>query len=237
MHSISLSVFFPCYNEEKNIENLVLKTIHVLDNLVKEYEILIINDGSADSTGIIAERLSMQYDPVRVVHHAKNRGYGAALISGFANSVHDWIFFTDGDHQFHMKEIDLLLAGIDDCDAIIGFRKVRKDPWQRIVYARAWNMLIRLCFGLKVKDLNCAFKLIKKKAVKHIALRSSGALINTELLLRLKASGVRIREVGVSHKPRLFGKQTGGNPRVILRAFYELIRLFREQRLSRPGVN
>jgi len=237
MNVKSLSVFFPCYNEEKNLEKLTLDTLRVLDDLVKEYEILIINDGSTDNTGVIAERLSRQFDPVRVVHHEKNRGYGTALISGFSNAIHEWVFFTDGDNQFHIQDIRLLLAEIDDCDAIIGFRKVRQDPWLRRVYAWAWNILIRLTLGLKIKDLNCAFKLIKKNALEQIALRSSGALINTELLLKLKASGARIREIGVSHKPRAFGKQTGGNPRVIVKAFCELGSLFREQRFSRPGAN
>ena len=227
MYNISLSVFFPCYNEEKNLEGLVLEATQVLNNLVQKYEILIINDGSNDNTGLIAGSLSEKYNNVLVIHHQKNKGYGAAVISGFNNSTCEWVFFTDGDHQFLIKEIELLLAEIDSYDAIIGFRKKRQDPYHRIFYARMWNLLIRLLFNLKVKDIDCAFKLIKKKALDDIALQSSGAMISTELLVKLKLSGASIREVGVSHKSRLFGTQTGGNFKVIFKAFLELFKLYR----------
>jgi len=230
MYNISLSAFFPCYNEEKNLERLVREAIQVLNNLVKKYEILIINDGSNDTTGLIADSLSERYSNVLVIHHHTNGGYGAALISGFNNSSYEWIFFTDGDHQFFVKEIELLLAEIDSHDALIGFRKKRRDSWHRIIYARSWNVLIKLLFNLKVKDINCAFKLIKKKSLEGITLHSSGAMISTELLVKLKLSGASIKEVGVSHKPRLFGTQTGGNLRVILKAFLELFKLYRAMR-------
>ena len=230
MYTVSLSVFFPCYNEEKNLEKLVIEVIQVLNNLVQQYEVLIINDGSKDNTKLIADGLSEKYNNVRVIHHQKNEGYGAALISGFDNSTYEWVFFTDGDHQFSLKEIELLLAEIDDYDAIIGFRKKRQDPYHRIIYARMWNMLIWLLFNLKVKDIDCAFKLIKTKMLKNITLQSSGAVISTELLVKLKRSGASFKEVGVSHKPRLFGLQTGGNCKVILKAFLELCKLYRVMR-------
>ena len=227
MYAISLSVFFPCYNEEQNLEGLVQETVQVLDNLVQQYEILIINDGSQDNTRLIADGFSEKYDNVRVIHHQKNEGYGAALISGFDNSAYEWVFFTDGDHQFFINEIELLFAAIDRYDAIIGFREKRQDPYHRIIYARMWNMLIWLLFNLKVKDIDCAFKLIKTKLLKNITLQSSGAVISTELLVKLKHSGASFKEVGVSHKPRLFGSQTGGNFKVILKAFLELFKLYR----------
>jgi len=179
MYNISLSAFFPCYNEEKNLEPLVREALQVLNNLVTQYEILIINDGSSDDTGLIADSLSERYNNVLVIHHQKNGGYGAALISGFNNSSYEWIFFTDGDHQFFMKEIELLLADIDSHDALIGFRKKRRDSWHRILYARSWNVLIKLLFNLNVRDINCAFKLIKKKSLEGITLQSSGAMIST----------------------------------------------------------
>jgi len=227
MYNISLSAFFPCYNEEKNLEPLVREALQVLNNLVTQYEILIINDGSSDDTGLIADSLSERYNNVLVIHHQKNGGYGAALISGFNNSSYEWIFFTDGDHQFFMKEIELLLAEIDSHDALIGFRKKRRDSWHRILYARSWNVLIKLLFNLNVRDINCAFKLIKKKSLEGITLQSSGAMISTELLVKLKLSGASIKEVGVSHKPRLYGTQTGANLKVILKAFIELFKLYR----------
>lgn len=230
MYPIALSAFFPCYNEEQNIETLVREAMQALNGLVHRYEILIINDGSSDKTGAIADTLQQQYDNVRVIHHDVNKGYGAALITGFRNAQYEWVFFADGDNQFYLSEIELLLKEVDKNDVVIGFRKIRRDPWHRILYARSWNMLVRLVFGLKVRDLNCAFKVIKKKFLDAIILNSSGAMINTELLVRLKIAGARIREVGVTHRPRQFGTQTGGNFAVILRAFKELFALSRSLR-------
>jgi len=234
MYNISLTVFFPCYNEEENIAVLVRETAGILSTLVKTHEILIVNDGSTDNTGPVADRLSSEYEHVRVIHHRTNQGYGGALISGFANAAYDWVFFTDGDNQFYVQEIGLLLSEIENHDVVIGFRKERKDPFHRKLYAKTWNVLIRLFLGLAIKDLNCAFKLIKKSALAGTSLRSSGAMISAELLLRAKLSGARFKEVGVSHKPRLFGRQTGGNPKVILRALVELLRLYKEYRFT-PG--
>ena len=228
MREIALSVFLPCYNEELNLEDLVIEVVRVLRKLVQEYEILIVNDGSTDRTGLIADRLNNQYKVVRVVHHQTNKGYGAALISGFSNCICEWVFFTDSDNQFFMNEIEMLINEIDDFDLIIGYRKKRRDPWYRILYGYAWARLVQILFDLRVKDINCAFKLIKKKALDDIELHSSGATINTELLVKMKLSGARVKEVGVSHRPRLFGTQTGGNPKVVVKAFVELLKLWRE---------
>lgn len=228
MHNIALSVFIPCYNEEHNIESLVLEAMQVLNDSVQRYEILIINDGSTDKTGSVADRLSEEHENVRVVHHKNNGGYGAALISGFSNSVHEWIFFTDGDRQFFISEIQILLNEIDNHDLIIGYRKVRRDPWYRILYGYAWIRLVRLLFGLKVRDINCAFKLIRKRILDGITLHSSGAVINTELLAKTKLSGACIKQVGVSHRPRMFGRQSGGSPKVVLKAYIELFKLRKE---------
>ena len=228
MYPIALSVFFPCYNEEQNVEQLVNEALQALNGLVQQYEILIINDGSSDNTGSIANALQQKHDTVRVIHHETNKGYGAALISGFRNARYEYVFFTDGDNQFYMREIKLLLKEIGGADGVLGFRKNRKDPWHRIWYSRSWNMLVRIMFGLRVKDLNCAFKIIKKHYLDKIILNSSGAMITAEFLIRLKIAGARFKEVGVTHRPRTFGTQTGGNPKVILRAFRELFKLRRE---------
>ena len=228
MHDISLSVFFPCYNEELNIEGLILEAIRVLDRSVQEYEILVINDGSTDKTGLIADRLSEKHEHVRVIHHSRNRGYGAALISGFSNSIHEWVFFTDGDRQFLISEIELLLNHIDDHELIIGFRKARRDPWHRILYGHTWTRFVQLLFGLRVRDINCAFKLVKRTIMNGITLHASGAVINAELMIKATLSGAHIKQVGVSHRPRMFGKQTGGNPKVILKAFREMMELRKE---------
>jgi glycosyltransferase involved in cell wall biosynthesis len=228
MYDITLSVFFPCYNEELNLQGLVLEAVQVLNTLVEKHEILIINDGSTDKTGLVADKLSKEHENFRVIHHRENRGYGAALISGFKNAVHEWVFFTDGDHQFFIYEIDTLLSHIDDYELIIGYRTARRDPWYRILYGYTWTQFVRLLFGLKVRDINCAFKLIKKKALDAVDLQSSGAMINTELMVKTKQRGARVKWVGVSHRPRRHGKQTGGNPKVIFKAFIELFRLWRD---------
>ena len=228
MYLISLSVFFPCYNEEQNVKQLVNDALQALNGLVRQYDILIINDGSSDNTGSIANALQQKHDTVRVIHHETNKGYGAALISGFRNARYEYVFFTDGDNQFYMSEIVLLLKELGAADGVLGFRKNRKDPWHRIWYSRLWNWLVRVMFDLRVKDLNCAFKIIKKQYLDKIILNSSGAMITAELLIRLKIAGARFKEVGVTHRPRVFGTQTGGNPKVILRAFRELFKLRRE---------
>jgi len=222
----TLSVFFPCYNEELNLKGIVTETTHVLKSLVQEYEILIVNDGSIDGTGPLAEKISRHYKNVRVIHHDKNLGYGAALITGFSNAIYDWVFYTDGDHQFYISEIDFFLKETDCYDLIIGFRKERQDPSYRLLYARAWNLLVRLFFGLKVRDINCAFKLIRKNILDNMYLNASGAMINTELLWKSKLSDCRIKELGVSHRARVYGTQTGGNPKVVLKAFIELFALW-----------
>ena len=222
----TLSAFFPCYNEELNLEGVVYDAIHVLDNMVQKYEILIINDGSTDKTGLMADELSKQHENVRVIHHKKNLGYGTALITGFNRSIYEWIFFSDGDQQFFMNEIEILLNEINDHDLIIGYRKERQDPRHRLFYGWAWNLLVQLILGLKLKDINCAFKLVRREVLDDIRLHSAGAMISPELLWKSKLSGYRIKEVGVSHRPRKFGTQTGGNPKVVLKAFVELFELW-----------
>jgi len=227
-HNIRLSVFFPCFNETFNLKGLVCEAIEVLNGLVQEYELLIINDGSTDDTRHTADRLCSKHKNVRVINHQINRGYGAALASGFNNSLYDWIFFTDGDNQFFINEIEYLLDEIENYDIVIGFRKNRQDPWHRLVYAQAWNFLVGTLFDIKFKDINCAFKLIRKRVLEGITFLSSGAVISTELLAKSVHSGAHVKEIGVSHRPRKFGIQTGGNPKVIFTAFLELYRLYRE---------
>jgi glycosyltransferase involved in cell wall biosynthesis len=225
MYPISLSVFFPCFNEELNIEKLVLEAIEVLNRSVEKYEILIINDGSTDKTGLIADSLSKQYKHIHVIHHEINKGYGAALITGYGNAIHEWIFFTDGDNQFFINELESFLKEINEYAVIIGFRGKREDPFYRICYAQAWNLLVRYLFNLRVRDLNCAFKLVNRKVLEKITLSSAGAAISTELLVKAKYAGFQIKEIKVSHKERMFGTQTGANPKVVIKAFLELFKL------------
>jgi glycosyltransferase involved in cell wall biosynthesis len=222
-YNITLSAFFPCFNEESNIPGLVAETVQVLERLVKAYEIILIDDGSTDRTPALIEILSKQHDNIKTIRHKKNRGYGAALISGFNHAAHDWVFFSDGDRQFSILDIERLLREIEHYDLIIGFRKKRQDHWHRALFAWAWNQLIRTLFDLNFKDIDCAFKLVRKKRLENIGLTCSGAMISTEFLLRMQQSGARIKEVGVTHRPRRFGTQSGNNIRVIYTAFSELL--------------
>jgi glycosyltransferase involved in cell wall biosynthesis len=233
MYPISLSVFFPCFNEELNIDKLVLETIEVLNRSVEKYEILIVDDGSTDRTNLIADSLCKKYENIHVINHEINQGYGAALITGYNNAKHEWIFFTDGDNQFYINELEFLLKEIIQYDLIIGFRGKRKDPFYRRCNARAWNLLVRYFFNLKIRDLNCAFKLVNRKVLEKITLSSSGAAISTELLVRAYNAGFRIKEIKVSHKERVFGTQTGSNPKVVLKAFKELFELYKNIRLAK----
>ncbi|MCM8774754.1 MAG: glycosyltransferase family 2 protein [Candidatus Omnitrophica bacterium] len=220
-----ISAFFPAYNEERNLSRMVTALRQVLSEVSRRYEIIIVDDGSADGTKALAEKLALQYPEVRVVHHPKNLGYGAAIRSGIRASRYSVIFFTDGDCQFDVREICQLLPHIHSYDIVTGYRQKRADPFARWLYSRGWNLAIRLLLGVKVKDLNCAFKMFKAEGVKTLPLKSTGALINAEILYYAQKKGLHVCEVPVRHYPRPAGNQTGGNPRVILRAFRELFQL------------
>lgn len=222
----SLSVFFPCYNEEANVENMVRKAQQILPELAEKWEIIPVNDGSKDKTGEIINRLAQEDPNVHPVHHEKNQGYGGAVISGYNASKYDLVFFTDGDLQFDLREMPLLIEKLDEGDLILGFRKNRRDPWHRKLNAYLWGSLVKTLFGFKVKDVDCAFKLIKRRVIDKVQLSAGGAMVSTELLARANRAGFRFVEVGVTHYPRVAGIQTGANLKVILRAFRELFKLY-----------
>ena len=225
---ISLTIFFPAYNEQENLASAVEDALRVAEDspYIGDYEIIIINDGSTDATQAIAEGLAANYRRVRVIEHEQNRGYGAALKTGLAAARKDWIFFTDSDRQFDIVELQNLLVHIPNHDAVIAYRAPRRDPFMRLVNAKAWNLLNRLMFGLQVRDIDCAFKLLRREDVQNLRLSSRGAMINAELLIKLARSGVRIKEVPVSHLPRLRGSPTGAKPSVIFRALREMVMLY-----------
>ena len=222
----SLSVFFPCYNEEANVETMVHKCQSILPELAEKWEIIPVNDGSKDKTGEIIDRLAKEDPNVRPVHHVKNQGYGGAVISGYNASRYDYVFFTDGDLQFDLREITLLIDKVDEGDLILGYRKNRRDPAMRKLNAFMWGSLVKFLFGFQVRDVDCAFKLIKRKVVDKVKLSAGGAMVSTELLARSNRAGFRFVEVGVTHYPRTAGQQTGANLKVILRAFRELFKLY-----------
>jgi glycosyltransferase involved in cell wall biosynthesis len=226
-HVVSLSVFFPCRNEQAAIEPLVQKAIAVLEAVAADYEIIIVNDGSTDRTGQIADRLAEQHSRIRVVHHPVNRGYGAALASGFRAATKELVFYTDGDGQFDLNELPPLLSLMDRFDIVSCYRINRQEGMLRKFNAYCWCRLVGALFDLPLRDIDCAFKLYRRSLFDGMEMLSTGALIDTEILARAKRKGSRITQVGVHHYPRIAGKATGANPQVILRAFKELFKLRR----------
>lgn len=190
------------------------------------FEVIVVDDGSRDRTAQIVAELAAGQPRVRLVRHEVNRGYGQALRSGFDAAQGELVFFMDSDGQFVFSEIEKLFARVDEFDAVLGYRIHRQDSLMRKLNAFGWNTLVTLLFGLKVRDIDCAFKLYHREVIQGFSLTSGGALINAEMLARAKRKGYRLTQVGVTHRPRLTGKQTGANLRVILRAFAELFRLY-----------
>jgi glycosyltransferase involved in cell wall biosynthesis len=227
---VSVSVFFPCYNEQENVGRTVENALGVLETLDADFEVIIVEDGSSDGTGRIADEIARRDARVRVVHHPRNLGYGAALQSGFKAATKELVFYTDGDGQFDVKEMPPLLELMDRYDIVSCYRLNRRDPFARKINGWAWTKLVCLLFGLKVRDIDCAFKLYKRAIFDHIELSSTGALIDAEILARAVRKGYRITQKGVHHYPRTAGVQTGANLRVIFRAFKELFKLRRRIR-------
>ncbi len=225
----ALSYFFPAHNEEANLRGLVEEALAVLPDLAETFEVVIVDDGSRDATPTIADELVAADSRVRVVHHPRNRGYGAALRSGFGAARHDLIAFTDGDRQFEVADLARLTARIREggADAVVGYRIKRADPLIRTLYARAYRLSNRIFFGLRTTDVDCACKLFRRAALEGIGVESEGAFFSAELLIKLSASGRRVAEVGVPHYPRAAGSPTGAKPRVVLRAMRDfwLLRL------------
>jgi len=224
----SISVFFPCYNEAENILPLVKKTREVLGNITDDFEIIIIDDGSTDNTDNIADSLAAQFDKVKVVRHQKNLGYGAALQSGFKAATKDLVFYTDSDGQFDINELPAIIPLIEKYDMVTCYRKNRQEGPIRKFNAYCWTKLVCLLFGMKMKDIDCAFKLFKREIFDNIEMKSTGALIDAEIFARATRKGYTFTQTGVSHYRRKTGKQTGANPAVILKAFKELFKLRKE---------
>lgn len=233
MNRYSISAFFPAHNEEQNIPRLIASADRVLRTVARRHEIIIVDDGSTDRTSAVTQAIARKNRRVRLVKHDVNRGYGAALRSGFRACRYDLVFFSDADNQFNLEEIPLLVFGIDDVDLVTGWRHDRQDSRYRKWNAWGWRTLVRLLFGLKVKDIDCAFKLFKRSSLKRIDIdhiESEGAMVNTEILVRMKKAGMKIKEVPVTHYSREFGRQSGARLSVIVRAFRELIKLYTKLR-------
>ncbi len=227
--TISLSIFFPMFNEAENIAKTITRTVSVVESspYLHDYEIIVVNDGSHDNSAEIVKALAQTSPRVQLINHPHNKGYGEALKTGLRAARMDYVFFTDADLQFDIKELQNLLVHLREHAAVIGYRAPRRDPLMRLLNAWGWNVLNRALFGLKVRDIDCAFKLFKREDIQNIQLRSSGAMISAEMLIRLMRNNVPVKQVPVSHLPRIAGSATGASLRVIGRAFKEMVQLYR----------
>lgn len=227
-----ISVFFPVYNEGATIESVVKKTRNILKEIAGKWEIIIVNDGSSDNTDEISKRLVEEDKRIRLITHSPNRGYGAALKSGMYNSKYSWIAFTDADGQFDFSEIDKFIKKQKETDAdlVIGYYLNRKVSFMRKLNTSLWEFMVFLLFGLKVKDIDCGFKLFKKKVADKMPNLEPerGAFITSEFLIKAKKFGFKIEEVGVHHYPRESGHGTGADLNVIVSSFIDLFKLWKK---------
>jgi len=236
----SLSIVLPAYNEEANVASAVEQVSAVAQQLEMEYEIILVNDGSADRTGEIGREPMERVPHFRLVEHYPNRGYGGSLKAGFAAATKDLIAFVPADNQFDFGEIHLLLDALDGADIVSGYRAKREDHFVRKLNALGWNTLVRVLFGYLCHDIDCGFKLFRREILDHVTIISDGAMIDTELLAGARARGYRIAEVPVTHLSRTSGEATGANLSVIVNAFRDLVRfrlrLSRELRAEREAA-
>jgi glycosyltransferase involved in cell wall biosynthesis len=224
-----LTFFFPAFDEEENVEQTADLALEKIAPMVDSIEVLIVDDGSRDRTPQLADALAAA-DPRVRVYHQPNRGYGGALKAGFRNARGELIAFSDGDLQFDLDELRLLLDRLDDqekrpVDAVIGWRIKRRDPPHRILIAKTYNAIVSLAFGLRVRDIDCAMKVFRREVFEGLRLDADGPFLSAEMLIKLRARGVRMAQVGVHHYPRAAGTNTGASFRKILRTFRDIGRL------------
>lgn len=237
----SLSIVIPAYNEAANVVAAVEEISEVAQTLGLDYEIILVNDGSRDGTGDVARAELLPRIPnFKLVEHFPNRGYGGALKAGFAAATKDLIAFTPADRQFDFREITRLLERLTpDVALVSGWRVNRQDNLIRRLNGRGWNTVVMLLFGRTIHDIDCGFKVFRRDLLNHIHIESDGAMIDTEMLAEARARGFKLKDVPVTHLPRVAGRPTGANLKVIVRAFRDLfkfrLRLWRELREEREA--
>lgn len=216
----------PAFNEAENIPGMVADALCILPQLVDDFELIVVDDGSWDETAVVTQALAAQHPQVKILQHEVNKGYGTAVLSGLTHASKELIFFTDADRQFDLQEIEKLLAHIETADLVVGYRAPRRDPFMRRLNGKGWSWLVTLLFGYTARDIDCAFKLMRRAVVEQLKneITSGGATFSAEFLVRAKRSGFTIVEVPINgHRPRVAGNPTGANLRVIGRAFKELL--------------
>ncbi len=223
---MKISFFYPCHNEEKNIEKLIEQTYQFAKNHFEKFEIIVVDDGSKDRTAEIVTGLTKKYSEVRLIQHPKNKGYGAALITGFHAAKYEYIFYTDGDGQFVIDELAKHLDKINSGTVLSGYRADRKDPLVRKINAFVFNIAYNIFFLNTIRDIDCSFKVYPRWVIEKINMRCTGALIDGEMLVKSKRLGLKVVQFPVEHLPRLHGIQSGAKLKVILKAMREFIFLW-----------
>jgi glycosyltransferase involved in cell wall biosynthesis len=226
---VTLTIFFPAYYDELNIPKVVEGALNVVGELgIEDHEIIIVEDGSPDRTGEVADELAARHPTVRVIHHEKNMGYGAALRSGFLGATKEFVFYTDGDNQFDLQELKKFVALIPYTDIVSGFRIKKQYSTYRKFTSFVYNLVLRMLFDIQDRDVDCAFKLYPTALFKKIELDSRDAFIDAEIAIKARLLGYRATEIGVHHLPRQDGISTGARPTVILRTIREIHRSYRK---------
>lgn len=225
---MSITAFFPAYNDAGTIPSMVITTLMTLRQVADDFEVVVINDGSKDHTPLVLDELARVYpDEVRIVHHVKNRGYGGALRSGFTNATKEWIFYTDGDAQYDPQELKLLIAMVsDEVDLVNGWKLERHDPLHRIVIGRCYQYVVKLAFGLKLKDVDCDFRLMRRAIFDKVELTQDSGVICVELMKKIQDAGFRLAETPVHHFHRAYGKSQFFNFRRLAQVARDLAKLW-----------
>jgi glycosyltransferase involved in cell wall biosynthesis len=229
-----ISFFCPAYHDEGNIERVITKAVDLFDRIAQDYEIVIVEDGSPDRTGEVADALSARYPKVRAIHHKVNRGYGEALRTGFAEAQKfEWVCFTDGDDQYDVRDLQKMIPFLATHDAVIAYREENANSWIRIVISVVYNIIVRTLFGVSFKDISCSLKIFRRSQIDRVRITSVSPFIDAEIVLKLHRLGCRIAEVGIQSHPRLYGKSTALHPLSFAKTIRDMLALFCRVRLTR----
>ena len=227
VEAISLTAFFPAYNDQHTIESIVRTVADEMRKVTPNFEVLVVNDGSKDATGAILDRLTAELPFLRVIHHERNMGYGAALITGFKNATKDLIFYTDGDGQYDVRELHTLLAQLKpNIDLVNGYKVKRADAWYRIWIGATYRRAMRWVFRLSIRDVDCDFRLFRRYIFETISLESRSGVICVEMAKKFELAGFRMTEVPVSHYPRMYGRSEFFRLRHLVFTFRGLLKIW-----------
>jgi glycosyltransferase involved in cell wall biosynthesis len=225
----SISVFFPAYNDGGTIASMVITAVLTLHELTDDFEVIVVNDGSRDHTPQVLDELAAVYDKVHIVHHEQNRGYGGALRTGFATATKELIFYTDGDAQYDARELRVLYPKlVEGVDMVNGYKISRSDPWYRMVIGRTYHWMVKLAFGLKLRDVDCDFRLMRRSIFDRVQLHSDSGVICVEMMKKIQDAGFVIAEAPVHHFHRAYGRSQFFNFPRIFRVGRDLMKLWLE---------